>query len=325
MTVVRRTTIAPDLDHHDECCLDQSHEESDNIMHENDSLTHEKDGRILNEHDNGDLFIKRVFDVYQWPKEIRNMLAGGIAGIVAKSVVAPVDRIKILYQISAAEFHFKRLPGVVGNIIREEGLTALWKGNSATLIRVFPYSGIQFMVYDRMKLFFLKRHEADTSSTMMVDKNSTTTNHTKARGNKFGLTPFESLCAGMVAGVVSVICTYPLDLTRAQLAVLKKHKNGPNKGFLGVLSDNYTERGIRGLFRGVNLTLIGILPYSGIAFALNEQSKREVGNLLFDRASAKTKTNGMVISTTNLHLSLPLQNNFIAYLGASLDSILNWT
>ncbi len=41
---------------------------------------------------------------------------------------------------------------------------------------------------------------------------------------KGGLTPLESLIGGMVAGTVSVLCTYPLDLARAQLAVLRKKK-----------------------------------------------------------------------------------------------------
>jgi hypothetical protein len=63
------------------------------------------------------------------------------------------------------------------------------------------------------------------------------------------------------------------------MAVMKKHKEPSfvNKGFSGVLVDNYVKRGIQGLFRGLSVTLLGILPYSGIAFALNEQGKREVG------------------------------------------------
>mmetsp|Transcript_6042 Transcript_6042/g.5942 ORF Transcript_6042/g.5942 Transcript_6042/m.5942 type:complete len:93 (+) Transcript_6042:97-375(+) len=40
----------------------------------------------------------RYFDgLRQLPKEIRNIIAGGFAGMIAKSIVAPFDRIKILY------------------------------------------------------------------------------------------------------------------------------------------------------------------------------------------------------------------------------------
>jgi hypothetical protein len=55
-----------------------------------------------------------------------------------------------------------------------------------------------------------------------------------------------------------------------------KHKHGKNRGFAGVLTDNYKQRGVKGLFRGIVPTIVGILPYSGVAFTLNEQGKREV-------------------------------------------------
>ena len=64
------------------------------------------------------------------PKEIRNLLAGGVAGMVAKSVVAPIDRIKILYQVTSAHFRIRDVPRVAAEIVRTEGVAALWKGKS---------------------------------------------------------------------------------------------------------------------------------------------------------------------------------------------------
>ena len=165
------------------------------------------------------------------PKEIRNILAGGIAGMVAKSFVAPFERIKI----SSAEFRIQNVPSVAMKIVNQEGPTALWKGNTATMIRVFPYAGIQFMVYDRSKTFLLKEQEIDYARRKAADP-LTAKPH-------WGLTPKESLIAGMLAGAVSVVCTYPLDLTRAQLAVLRRHKDpGANKSFYRVITDNYRNR-----------------------------------------------------------------------------------
>jgi hypothetical protein len=205
-------------------------------------------------------------DLVKLPKEVRNLLAGGIAGMSAKSVVAPLDRIKILYQVSSAKFHLLNVPNVAKNIVQNEGLAGLWKGNTATMIRVFPYSGIQFTVYDRCKTYYLHKHERERQSATHISNKNT----------RWGLSPTESLVSGMLAGTVSVIFTYPLDLTRAQMAVVKRHRHAPNRGFMGVITDNYQLRGTQGLFRGITPTLIGILPYSGIAFALNEQAKQEV-------------------------------------------------
>ena len=135
------------------------------------------------------------------------------------------------------------------------------------MIRVVPYSGIQFMVFDRCKTFYLKQH-ADGPIGGSGGPHA---------GTKHGLTPKESLIAGMVAGTVSASTTYPLDLARAQLAVLRKHTDGSHSTSLReILAENYDRRGIPGLYRGISVTLTGILPYAGIAFALNEQGKREV-------------------------------------------------
>jgi len=212
-------------------------------------------------------------ELHQLPKEIRNIIAGGFAGMIAKSVVAPFDRIKILYQISSVKFEILKLPAIAKRIIHEEGPSALWKGNTATLIRVFPYSGIQFMVFDRCKTYILRQQESRYLEEVAKQASPAKPD--------WGLSPLESLFAGMTAGAVSVIATYPLDLTRAQLAVLKlkKGKSSSNVGFAAALLRNYRDRGVIGLFRGITPTLMGILPYSGLAFSFNEQAKRKIQNM----------------------------------------------
>jgi hypothetical protein len=217
------------------------------------------------------------------PKEVKNLLSGGLAGMVAKSFVAPIDRIKILYQVTSAPFRLRDVPRVALNIVKEEGASALWKGNTATMIRVFPYAGIQFMVFNTVKSFFVDRNEekhfqlgGDDSSNGEKKNATVQRRSTIEKDRKFGMSTFESLIAGSTAGVVSVLCTYPLDLTRAQLAVLKKQKKRRD-GFVKVLLSNYTSGGTRGLFTGITPTLMGMLPYAGVAFSINEQAKRQVG------------------------------------------------
>ena len=184
-----------------------------------------------------------LFRLENLPQEARNLVAGGLAGMVAKSFVAPIDRIKIMYQITSAPFRIRDVPDVAFKIIKEEGFTALWKGNTATLIRVFPYSGIQFMVFDRVKTHFLSKDEGSEAKQhwLLADQDTPRRSMTKRVTRSGGLTPFESLISGMTAGAVSVMATYPLDLTRAQLAVLKKKKKDKSGSFVSVLTRNYTE------------------------------------------------------------------------------------
>lgn len=210
------------------------------------------------------------------PKEVKNLIAGGLAGMVAKSFVAPIDRIKILYQVTSAPFRLRHVPKVASKIIKQEGLSGLWKGNTATMIRVFPYAGIQFMVFNRVKSYFIDRHDRryDMQNSMGEGGEIILTRRNSIEKNQmWALTTSESLIAGSAAGAVSVLCTYPLDLTRAQLAVLKK---GRRNVFLKVLGSNYSNGGVGGLFRGISPTLLGMLPYAGVAFTINERAKRQV-------------------------------------------------
>jgi len=41
--------------------------------------------------------------------------------------------------------------GTMRKIYQVEGWQKLWKGNGATIIRVFPYASIQFMSYEQYK------------------------------------------------------------------------------------------------------------------------------------------------------------------------------
>jgi len=239
----------------DNCMISFSDEKSDAVLK-----------RFYKPHDNS--------IITQLPKEFRHFLAGGIAGMTAKSIVAPLDRIKILYQVSSLKFHILDVPRLALQIIREEGIGALWKGNTATMIRVFPYSGIQFMVFDRCKTWFLKEKEIIAEYELPPRAKNDL-----PKRRDLGLSPIESLVSGSVAGICSVLLTYPLDMARAQLAVMKKKKHQQNLGLVGLFSKNYTQHGIVGLYRGITPTILGILPYAGIAFSLNEQSKQYIQNM----------------------------------------------
>jgi len=189
--------------------------------------------------------MTKIRTMQNLPEEIRNLIAGGLAGMMAKSVVAPLDRIKIMYQVSDVKFHLRRVPSVVLEIIHQEGIRALWRGHTATILRVFPYAGIQFMTFDYCKKMILsKRNKNDYIEKDELDKTH----------NKHGLMPFESLLAGSFAGVSSVILTYPLDLTRAQLAILREAEAGKKQGFGYVIKSTVKRRGFFGLYRGITPT-----------------------------------------------------------------------
>jgi hypothetical protein len=170
----------------------------------------------------------------------KSFLAGGIAGAIAKTSVAPLERTKIIFQTSSARFSLQASAIEMFAIVEHEGFTALWRGHAASLVRVIPYSAIQLTTFDIAKVMLMKEGETD-------------------------LRPIMRVLSGAIAGGISVLFTYPLDLLRARMAV-QRHKH-PIKGALRNSFNQVIEKeGIIGLFRGLVPTLVGIVPYSGLAF-----------------------------------------------------------
>ena len=100
---------------------------------------------------------------------LRSGLAGGVAGCVAKTVVAPLDRVKILFQASNPDF--QKYAGTwsgafraVSLIYREHGVRGLLQGHSATLLRIFPYAAINFMTYDQAEALLMPTPETQTNA-----------------------------------------------------------------------------------------------------------------------------------------------------------------
>jgi hypothetical protein len=71
--------------------------------------------------------------------------------------------------------------------------------------------------------------------------------------------------SGAAAGAVSTVCTYPLDLLRARMAVEEGQIS-----FSKLVTKVVGEGGTGALFRGVGPTLTGIMPYSGTAWLVKE-------------------------------------------------------
>ncbi|EFQ30773.1 uncharacterized protein GLRG_05917 [Colletotrichum graminicola M1.001] len=230
----------------------------------------------------------RTFD-YIW----RSGVAGGLAGCAAKTVVAPLDRVKILFQASNPQFakYTGSWFGVVTamkDIRSHEGLTGLFRGHSATLIRIFPYAGIKFLAYEQIRSLVIRRKDQET--------------------------PWRRLISGSMAGVTSVFFTYPLEVIRVRLAFETKHGGS---SLVNICRRIYNERFVRAsaaakaastpateataasavaaiaprsglinFYRGFTPTLLGMLPYAGMSFLTHDTA----GDLLRHPSVAKWTT-----------------------------------
>ena len=77
--------------------------------------------------------------------------------------------------------------------------------------------------------------------------------------------------AGSMAGMTAQALTYPLDRTRAVMAVTKV---GEYRNIIHVFQTIIGREGWTALYRGFTPTMIGIIPYAGTSFSTYEMLKR---------------------------------------------------
>lgn len=118
----------------------------------------------------------------------RTFISGGLAGSVAKTLVAPIDRVKILLQVHSTHYEGFGILSTFLQVVRQEGPLALYNGNGAQLLRIFPYAAMQFTSYELYKS--LNRRFFGEKSNRIIN----------------------SVACGSLAGITAVTVTYPLDV-----------------------------------------------------------------------------------------------------------------
>lgn len=73
--------------------------------------------------------------------ELTNLLIGGIAGTVSRTMTSPLE----IYKMQRQNNYMKSANLTV--LWREEGIRGLWKGNFTNCVRLFPQYGINYMTY----------------------------------------------------------------------------------------------------------------------------------------------------------------------------------
>jgi solute carrier family 25 phosphate transporter 23/24/25/41 len=84
---------------------------------------------------------------------IAAFIAGGVAGAVSRTIVSPLERLKILLQIQTVgreEYKLSIWKALV-KIGKEEGWRGFMRGNGTNCIRIIPYSAVQFGSYNFYK------------------------------------------------------------------------------------------------------------------------------------------------------------------------------
>eukprot|EP01043_Picozoa_sp_COSAG02_P005849 COSAG02_NODE_161_length_32629_cov_10.363142_17_plen_238_part_00 len=121
------------------------------------------------------------------------LACGAAAGAVGKTMLAPVDRVKLMYMTSKSHsFTLTEAAKTARGITQQSGVAGLWAGNGAAMLRVIPYSALVFTSFDVYQRGIQR----------VLNK-------------KQGV--FTRLSAGAAAGATATLMTYPLDLLRTRV------------------------------------------------------------------------------------------------------------
>lgn len=173
---------------------------------------------------------------------IMDLIAGGTAGAISRSAVAPLERLKIMYMCGGSMVRDVGVVASLRNILRDEGLKGFFRGNGANVIRIVPFTATQFASYHLLRSVVTDGHSNTISST-----------------NKFW--------CGVVSGVLATCLTYPLDFIRCRLS-MQTNNHHVYKGMWDGLTTVARTEGFLRLYNGLIPTLVGIIPYSGIQLSM---------------------------------------------------------
>lgn len=179
---------------------------------------------------------------------IQMLSCGFLAGCFTRTVVAPLDVIKIMVQLRGINGYCanKGIFETLARVYQSEGFRGFWKGNFAGCSRLAPYTATKFLVYDTAKEHFAEDGE-----------------HLCNR---------ERLMFGGIAGMVATMTSYPMELVRTRMIV--QHPNDRQlKGVVHGIKVILNSHGILGLYRGSTSAVIGVMPFEGIQFMCYESLK----------------------------------------------------
>lgn len=179
-----------------------------------------------------------------WSRQVcTGLIAGGIAGAMAKTTIAPLDRAKIYFQIRKAPYSLLGVVNFLKGTYYNEGFLGLWRGNSATMARIIPHGAILFTAHEQWSQILGLNTISPTDNPAVIN--------------------FKRFLAGALAGTTSQTATYPLDLARARMAVTNQKDFDTLRSVFRVMWQN--ESGLA-FYRGYLPTLLGVIPYAGFSF-----------------------------------------------------------
>ena len=182
-------------------------------------------------------------------------LAGAAAGGVVSFVLTPVELVKTRLQVQNGGAGFRVFRGpwdVISRTVREEGIVrGLFRGHFSTMCREIPGNACYFGVYEM-------------SCRAMIPPG----------GTREDLGPTSYIIGGILSGTAYWVAFYPADTVKS---LMQSHPAYANKTFAQTFLSLYRTSGVRGLYRGLGVTLLKAAPSTALLFTSYEFTLKAIG------------------------------------------------
>lgn len=152
---------------------------------------------------------------------------GSVSASVSTLSLQPFDLLKTRIQEHSDK---KRITQVIRNIISKNGITGLWKGSRATLIKTIPGVGMYFGIYHTSIGFFNEQSVIDNS-----------------------------IC-GFSSRIISTLFVQPLSTIKTRIESGKYNYSGVTNSFISI----YKNEKIKSFYSGSLATILRDAPFSGL-------------------------------------------------------------
>ncbi|CAO2820735.1 unnamed protein product [Amaranthus hypochondriacus] len=177
-----------------------------------------------------------------------SLIAGACAGVSSTILTYPLELVKTRLTIQRDVYN-----GIVDafvKIIREEGVSELYRGLAPSLIGVIPYAATNYCAYDTLRKAYRKFFKQERIGNI------------------------ETLMIGSLAGAISSSATFPLEVARKHMQVGAVSGRQVYKNVLHALGSILEQEGMQGLYRGLGPSCVKLVPAAGISFMCYEACKR---------------------------------------------------
>lgn len=191
---------------------------------------------------------------YKLPSAANSFISGATAGACATTATYPLDLLRTRFAAQGRDRVYASIMASVQHIAKHEGPAGFFRGLGAGVSQIVPYMGLFFASYEALKPV--------TSSSVVPMPLGTS-----------------DAAAGVIASVLSKTAVYPLDTTRKRLQVQGPmraryvHRNIPEyRGVVSTLAHIWKNEGMRGMYRGLTVSLLKAAPASAVTMWTYERA-----------------------------------------------------